>query len=104
MLPRLLAVAHDVDAGLFLAADGKQRGIVLGLEQRLAGKRPRRPQDVGRGEPRGLGQAARQSRLEHLSSPSLLVGYLAVLAAISTSARTSVGRTCPKGPGARHCE
>jgi len=41
----------------------------LALEQRRAGKRPGRPQDVGRGEPRGLGQAAAQGRLEHVSSP-----------------------------------
>ena len=68
-LTRLLAVAHDVEAGLLLAADGEERRVVLGLEQRLAGERPRGPQDVGRGEPGRLGQAARERRLEHVVSP-----------------------------------
>src|ERR1700730_17204051 len=104
MAPGLLAVAHDVDAGLFLAADGEQGGVILGLEQRLAGERPGRPQHVGRSKPRGLGQTAGQGRLEHVSSPSLLVVYFVGLAANSSSARTSGGRTWPKVPGARQCK
>ena len=51
MLPRLLAVAHDVDTRLFLAADRKRGGVFLGLLQWRPGERPRRPQDVGRGQP-----------------------------------------------------
>ena len=36
MLPRLLAVADDVDAGVFLRLEPEQRRVALGLGQRVA--------------------------------------------------------------------
>ncbi len=43
MLARLLAVADDIDAGILLQLDGKQRGVVLGARKLVALEPPRRP-------------------------------------------------------------
>jgi hypothetical protein len=51
MLPRLLAIADDVDAGVFLALEGEDRGVALGLRERLALEPPRRPQHARLGQP-----------------------------------------------------
>ena len=58
VLARLLAVADDVEAGVFLRLDPQQRGVELGLLQRVAVAAPLRPQLVRFGQPAGLGQAA----------------------------------------------
>ena len=58
VLPRLLAVGDDVDAGVFLQLDGEDRGIVLGCFKLLALKTPGGPQPVRFGEPGGFWQAA----------------------------------------------
>ncbi len=43
MLARLLAIGDDVDAGILLQLERKQRGVALGLFERLAGEPPWRP-------------------------------------------------------------
>ena len=43
MLARLLAVADDVDAGVFLQLDRQQRRVVLGARELFAFETPRRP-------------------------------------------------------------
>ena len=58
MLPRLLAVADDVDAGILLQLDGEQRGVVLGGVKLFTLQAPRRPQLVRLREPGGFWQAA----------------------------------------------
>ena len=58
MLARLLTVADDVDAGVFLLLHGEQRGVELGFRERLARELPRRPQLVRLGKPSGFRQAA----------------------------------------------
>ena len=66
VLARLLAVADDVEAGVFLGLDPQQRGVELGLR---AARRLRRfqlrPQLAGLGQPGGLGQAAGDRGVEH---------------------------------------
>jgi hypothetical protein len=70
--PRLLAIGDDVDACELLFADGEPRRVALGLCERRAFQQPRRPQLIGLREPRRLGQAAcdrrLQERLGHFSS------------------------------------
>ena len=51
VLARLLAIADDVDAGVFLQLEREQRGVGLGGFELIACKAPWRPQPVGRGEP-----------------------------------------------------
>ena len=58
MLARLLAVADDVDAGIFLQLEREQRGVVLGGCEFFAFEPPWRPQLVRRGEPGRFRQAA----------------------------------------------
>jgi len=43
MLPRLLAVADDVDAGVLLQLERQHSGVVLGLRELFADRPPRRP-------------------------------------------------------------
>src|SRR5215469_4984761 len=43
MLPRLLAVADDIHAGILLQLYRKDRGVALSLGQCIAFKLPRRP-------------------------------------------------------------
>ena len=57
VLPRLLAVGDDVDAGVFLQLDGKDRGIVLGGLKFLALETPGGPKTVRFGEPGRFWQA-----------------------------------------------
>ncbi len=66
VLPRLLAVAHHVDPGVFLRLDPEQRRVALALGQVLSGELPLRPQLVGLGEPGRLGQAAGDGGFEHV--------------------------------------
>ncbi len=56
VLPRLLAVADDVDAGVFLRLDPQQRRVALALGQRLTRELPLRPQLVGSASQDGLGR------------------------------------------------
>ena len=65
VLARLLAVADDVEAGVFLLLEPQQRGVALGSRELGAGELPLRPELVGFGEPARLGQAARDRRFEH---------------------------------------
>ena len=67
MLPRLLAVGHDVDAGVLLLLDPQQRGIGLGLAQGIAFSPPPRPELAGLREPARLGQAASDRGREHVN-------------------------------------
>ena len=62
VLARLLAVADDVDAGIFLMLQPKQRGIQLGGGELVAGQLPLRPQLVGFGEPGRFRQTAGNGR------------------------------------------
>jgi hypothetical protein len=40
VLPRLLAVGHDVDAAILLQLEGEQRGVTLGALELRAGEAP----------------------------------------------------------------
>ena len=62
MLARHLAVADDVDAGILLQFDCKQRGIELALCEVGALQPPLRPQLVRLGEPGRFRQAAGDGR------------------------------------------
>ena len=66
VLPRLLAVAHHVDPGVFLRLDPEQSRIALALGQVVSGELPLRPQLVGLGEPGRLRQAAGDGGFEHV--------------------------------------
>src|SRR5271155_3049913 len=48
MLPRLLAVGHDVDPGILVQLHRQYRGVALRLGQGFADELPRRPQNLGR--------------------------------------------------------
>ena len=58
MLARLLAVADDVDAGIFLQFEGEQCGVVLAGGKFIALQAPGRPEFVWDGEPRRFRQTA----------------------------------------------
>ena len=58
MLPRLLAVGDDVDAGIFLQLQRKHRRIALGLAKRVAIEPPGRPEFARLRQPSRLRQAA----------------------------------------------
>jgi len=62
MLARLLAVADDVDTGIFLQFDGEQSGVEFALREIVALQPPLRPQLVGLGEPGWFRQAAGDGR------------------------------------------
>src|SRR5439155_27362927 len=79
MLPRLLAVADDVDAGIFLELQGEQGGVALGFGERLAVEPPRGPQPAWLGQPGRLWQTAGDRRFEHrrfLPQPRSAAGSL----------------------------
>ena len=59
MLPRLLAVANDVQACIFLRLDPQQSGVGFGLTQCIALGLPLRPEFLCFGQPFGFGQTAR---------------------------------------------
>ena len=65
VLTRLLAIAHDVQACIFLGLDPQQGGIGLGLQQRIALGFPLGPKFVGFGQPGGFGQAAGDGGCKH---------------------------------------
>jgi hypothetical protein len=69
MLPRLFAVADDVDAGILLELESEDRRVALGLGERLALRPPRRPELAWFGQPGRLRQAAGDRRLEHRVPP-----------------------------------
>jgi hypothetical protein len=56
MLARLLAVGDDVDPGRFLELQRDQRGVALGLDQRLAVLPPGRPKYARLGSHEGFGR------------------------------------------------
>ena len=64
MAARLLAVGHDVDAGLLLVEHGEAHGVALGLGECVVVDLPGRPQAVRLGEPGGLRQASGDRRRE----------------------------------------
>ena len=66
MLARLLAVADDVDAAVFLQLDRENGGVALAAQEIVAGKPPWRPQPVGLGKPGGFRQRAGDGGLEHM--------------------------------------
>jgi hypothetical protein len=79
MLPRLLAVADDVDAAILLDFEGEQCRVTLAFGERLAVEPPRRPQLERHGQPGGLWQAAGDRRFEHrgfLAQPRIAAGSL----------------------------
>src|SRR5262245_40086676 len=65
VLPRLLAVGDDVDAGVLLRLEPDQGRVPLRLGERLALELPARPQFVRFGEPAGLRQAPGDRGFEH---------------------------------------
>ncbi len=92
VLARLLAVAHDVQAGVLLRLDPQQRGVGLGLAQFVALRLPLRPELAGLGQPRGLGQAAGGGGGEH---GGLLGGLASRMMAESRRRRTGIIRRMP---------
>ena len=76
MLARLLAVGDDVDAGVLLLLQDEQRGVALGLDQRLALLRPGRPQRLGLGQPERFGQAPGDRGLEHSNASFSAANFL----------------------------
>ena len=70
VLARLLAVADDVDAGIFLHLDREQRGVELAGFEIGAGEPPLRPQLVRLGEPCRFRQAAGDGGRKHRRCPS----------------------------------
>ncbi len=64
-LARLLAVADDVDPGIFLKLEGEEGGVALRLAERLARWAPGRPQHARLGQPGRLRQRAGDCRFEH---------------------------------------
>jgi len=66
VLSRLLAVAHDVQACVFLGLDPQQGRIGLGLHKRIAFGPPLGPELVGFGQPGGFWQAADDGGFKHL--------------------------------------
>src|SRR5256885_6771412 len=79
MLARLLAVAHDAQACIFLGLDPQQGCIGLGLAKRIALGPPLGPELVGFGQPGWLGQAAETNKLDRkstrLNSSHLVISY-----------------------------
>ena len=71
VLTRLLAVADDVDAGVFLHLQPEQGRVGLGAIELGAARLPFGPELLGLGEPGGLGQAAGDGGLEHRTIPFL---------------------------------
>src|SRR5688572_13443291 len=66
MLARLLAVADDVDAGVFLLLQPEQRRVPLGALELGARRFPRRPELLRFGEPSRLGEASCEGGFEHV--------------------------------------
>ena len=64
MLPRLLAVADNVDAGVFLDFHREQGRVALAVDQVLAFETPRRPQAIRLREPGRFRQASGDGGLE----------------------------------------
>src|SRR5438477_424386 len=65
MLPRLLAVADDVEAAIFLDLQREQGRVALALGERVAVEPPRRPQFARLGQPGRFWQTAGDRRFEH---------------------------------------
>ncbi len=81
VLPRLLAVGDDVDAGVLLRLQPEERRVALRLGERRAVELPARPELVRLGEPAGFRQAAGDAWSRTGSYPHLqdvLVGRLRV--------------------------
>ena len=74
VLARLLAVAHDVQPGVFLRLDPEQRGISLGLLQLSPLSTPLRPEFLGFRQPGRFGQAASDGGGEHADLLGLGMG------------------------------
>ena len=92
MLPRLLAVGDDVDAGVLLQLDRQQRRVALRCGECVARQLPRRPQHVRLGEPGGFRQTAGDRGFEH----ALLRDVRETLQV----SRTAAGAPCAR-PGMR---
>src|SRR5271169_1753662 len=75
MLPRLLAIGHDVDPGVLLQLHHQYRRVALCFYQGFAGEPPGRPQHLWRGEPGRFWQTACDRRFEHRDTPFLLRSY-----------------------------
>ena len=75
VLARLLAVADDVEAGVFLRLDPEQRRVGLGARELGTARLPVRPELVGFGEPGRLGQAAGDGGFEHRCDPLHAAGF-----------------------------
>ena len=65
VLPRLLAVRDDVDAGRLLKLERDQDRVALAFGQSLGGQAPWRPERLRRGQPRGFRKTSGDRRLEH---------------------------------------
>src|SRR6476646_3113501 len=71
MLAPHLAVGNDVDAGIRLLLQRKQRRVGFGGGKLVARGAPLRPELIRLGEPSGFRQAAGDGGLEHVSSRSV---------------------------------
>ena len=70
MLPRLLALGDDVDAGVLLQLYRQHGGVALGVREFVAGGFPGRPQLVRLGQPFRLRQrAGDRGWKQHRASP-----------------------------------
>ena len=78
MLARLLAVADDVDAGVFLQLERQQRRVALGVCELFALEPPRRPQFFGSASQAGFGRL-----------PAIVVGKRDAVEDIMAAVRSS---------------
>jgi hypothetical protein len=95
MLARSLAVADDVDPGVFLHLQPEQGGVGLGALELGAARLPFRPELLGLGEPRRLGQAAGDRGFEH----ELIPCWWRETARRRLPSRRAVRRTSDTVPG-----
>ena len=65
MLPRLLAIADDVDTAILLDLQREERRVALAFSERDAIEAPSGPQFLRLGEPGRFRQAAGDCRFEH---------------------------------------
>ncbi len=70
VLPRLFAIGHDVQTGVFLFFQHQYRRVALGGLELRPLRLPLRPKFSGFGKPEWLGQAAGDRGFEHGTSGS----------------------------------
>ena len=75
VLARLLAIAHHIEARVFLRLDPKQGGVGFGLLQAIALRHPFGPKLVGLGQPFGFRQTACNCGFKHAYAPENVEGF-----------------------------